>query len=255
MQNILQAFNLKDNAVAELFGSGLINHTWKVIADGNEYILQKVNHHVFTKPEDIAHNCRLIADYLKQHHPDYLFVAPMTFGYNDELVYRLDEGYYRLFPFIKGSHAKDIVKTPEQAYEAAKQFGRFTRLLSGIDVSKLKTTIPSFHDLSLRYQQFLLSLKEGNQQRIYEAQGLIEKALCYEEIVKQYQAIKFNPAFTVSGTGALVKKGDTWGDEKRDVLYLKYQVNFGTTTHSFTDTVVMRDRGVKMETFNPVVVN
>lgn len=67
-----------------------------------------------------------------------------------------------------------------------------------------------------------------------------------------------NPAsatYTVSGTGALVKKGDTWGDEKRDVLYLKYQVDFGTTTHSFTDTVVIRDRGVKMETFNPVVVN
>jgi len=61
--------------------------------------------------------------------------------------------------------------------------------------------------------------------------------------------------YTVSGTGALVRKGDMWGEEKRDVLYLKYQVNFGTTTHSFTDTVVLRDRGVKMETFNPVVVN
>lgn len=61
--------------------------------------------------------------------------------------------------------------------------------------------------------------------------------------------------YTVSGTGTLVKKGDMWGEQKRDVLHLKYQVNFGTTTHSFTDTVVMRDRGVKMETFTPFVVN
>jgi hypothetical protein len=61
--------------------------------------------------------------------------------------------------------------------------------------------------------------------------------------------------YSVSGTGKLVKKGDMWGEQKRDVLHLKYQVNFGTTTHSFTDTVVMRDRGVKMETFSPFVVN
>lgn len=61
--------------------------------------------------------------------------------------------------------------------------------------------------------------------------------------------------YTVSGTGTLVKKGDMWGEEKRDVLHLKYQVDFGTTTHSFTDTVVMRDRGVKFETFSPFIVN
>jgi hypothetical protein len=67
-----------------------------------------------------------------------------------------------------------------------------------------------------------------------------------------------NPAsatYTVTGNGEFVKKGDMWGEEKRDVLHLKYQVNFGTTTHSFTDTVVMRDRAVKMETFNPFIVN
>jgi hypothetical protein len=59
--------------------------------------------------------------------------------------------------------------------------------------------------------------------------------------------------YTISGNGQFVKKGDMWGNEKRDVLYLKYQVNFGTTTHSLTDTLVLRDRNVKFETFAPVV--
>lgn len=59
--------------------------------------------------------------------------------------------------------------------------------------------------------------------------------------------------YTISGNGQFVKKGDMWGNEKRDVLYLKYQVNFATTTHSLTDTIVLRDRGVKFETFNPVI--
>lgn len=59
--------------------------------------------------------------------------------------------------------------------------------------------------------------------------------------------------YTVSGNGQFVKKGDMWGNEKRDVLHLKYQVAFGTTTHNLTDTLVMRDRGVKFETFTPLV--
>ena len=65
-----------------------------------------------------------------------------------------------------------------------------------------------------------------------------------------------NPAtatYTITGTGSFVKKGDSWGNQPRDVLRLQYQVNLGTTTHTIKDTIVMRDRGVKMETFNPVV--
>ncbi len=66
-----------------------------------------------------------------------------------------------------------------------------------------------------------------------------------------------NPAtasYTVSGTGTMVKKGDMWGNEKRDVLHLQYQADFGTTIHQFKDTIVLRDRGIKMETFNPFIV-
>ena len=59
--------------------------------------------------------------------------------------------------------------------------------------------------------------------------------------------------YTITGNGAFVKKGDSWGNQPRDVLHLQYQVNLGTTTHTIKDTIVMRDRGIKMETFNPVV--
>ena len=62
-------------------------------------------------------------------------------------------------------------------------------------------------------------------------------------------------SYTITGNGEFVKDGDMWGNEKRDVIRLKYQVNFGTTIHSFSDTIVARDRGVKFETFTPVVVN
>lgn len=61
-------------------------------------------------------------------------------------------------------------------------------------------------------------------------------------------------AYTVSGSGNFVQKGDMWGNEKRNVLHVKYDVDFGSVTHSFTDTLVVRDRAVVMETFTPFVV-
>ncbi len=60
-------------------------------------------------------------------------------------------------------------------------------------------------------------------------------------------------SYTLIGSGKYVPDGDMFGDKKRDVLHLNYTIDFGTTTHSFTDTLVMRDRGIKFETFNPFV--
>jgi hypothetical protein len=59
--------------------------------------------------------------------------------------------------------------------------------------------------------------------------------------------------YTVTGTGSFVKKGDMWGNEKRDVIYLNYKVDFGTVVHNLTDTLVLRDRGVSFQMFSSVV--
>lgn len=60
-------------------------------------------------------------------------------------------------------------------------------------------------------------------------------------------------AYTASGTGKFVKKGDknSFGNIDRDVLYLDYTVNHiakGITTQT-KDTLLMRNRGVIKETF------
>lgn len=59
--------------------------------------------------------------------------------------------------------------------------------------------------------------------------------------------------YTATGSGEFISDGDMWGNKKRDVMRLKYDVKFGASTHSFTDTIVARDRNVKFETFIPVV--
>lgn len=58
-----------------------------------------------------------------------------------------------------------------------------------------------------------------------------------------------------SGKGSFVKKGDknSWGNTDRDVLYLDYEIDMAEMHVTTKDTLVMRDRGVKMETFSVVL--
>jgi Ser/Thr protein kinase RdoA (MazF antagonist) len=197
---ILQEFGVNTSTVMiQPIQQGLINHTWKITAGEDEYILQRVNDQVFKKPQDIALNIAAIGDYLKQHQPDYFYVNAIDAINGASLVHHY-EGWFRLFPFVKGSHTLNTVSSADQAFEAARQFGSFTSKLKGFDAHQLKVTIASFHDLALRYNQFLDALKNGNQNRIKESTELIKQLIQWSFIVEQYEEIKKNPAFKIRVT-------------------------------------------------------
>jgi len=190
---ILNAYGIKaEQCIVEPLVSGLINKTWKITCGSQAYILQRINDHVFKKPGEIAENIRMIDDYLKKHSPDYLFVSPVKNLKQEEMVHDTTEGYFRLFPFIQGSHTINVVTSPEQAFEAAFQFGKFTRLLAGFDATRLHTSIPDFHNLSLRCRQYDDSIKNGNVERIRIASQLIEDLKKYNHILTAFEKIQTN---------------------------------------------------------------
>ena len=200
MKEILFQFGLaEENFLVLPFGNGLINTTWKIEdKHGNaKFILQRINQQIFKQPADIAFNTRLIDKYLKKNFSDYLFVSPVVTIEGVELL-KSDTGYYRMFPFIANSHTIEVVEKPEQACEAAKQFGRFTNLLAGLDAAQLKITLPNFHNLPLRYQQFENALQTGNPERITQSKDLIAAIKLNKKIVDAYEVSK--EKFTVRVT-------------------------------------------------------
>lgn len=190
ISSVLKSYGIDDKSVViQPLVDGLINRTWKITLGEKQYILQRINNHVFKKPMDIAENIRMIDDHLKKYYPGYLFVSPVRSLDQEEIVFR-DNGYYRLFPFIKGSHTISVVATPDQAYEASFQFGKFSRLLSGLDATKLHITIPGFHDLSLRYFQFEEALKYGNPDRKMQSERMIADLKQHSNILDVYEKIR-----------------------------------------------------------------
>lgn len=194
-EKILKEFGINASALVKPFGSGLINNTWLISNEGADFILQRINQNVFKNPVDIAANIHLICDHFKTSHPGYLFPCPRKTVSGDEMLFINDEGYFRIFPFIKNSHTTDVVNSSSQANEAAKQFGRFTNLLSGFSVNQLKITIPDFHNLSLRYSQFESAIRQGNKARIKEAAATINFLKEQHEIASISEQISKDPGF------------------------------------------------------------
>lgn len=195
MEQVLQKFGIPADAVMIPITSGIINKTWKVCSIKGDYILQQINDHVFFNPDLIHGNIAAIAAYLKKNYSRYLFPSPILNTEGTHLLKLPEAGYFRVFPFIEATHTIDVVENPKQAFEAAEQFGRFTAYLGGFDCAKLNVTIPNFHNLSYRYQQFQDALISGNPERIQAKKNLIDKLIRLNFLVKQYDAITHNPSF------------------------------------------------------------
>lgn len=194
MKHILQkayGINLKHTAITPV-ERGLINNTWLVDTGEQRYIFQRINASVFKDPPAIAENLREIGGYLAAHIPGYLLPVPVE-GTNGRDLQATDEGFFRLFPFVEGSHTVEVVENTNQAYEAAKQFGKFSALLDGFDVSKLRPTIPDFHNLPYRYNQFELSIKNGDPDRIREGIAEVTELRINRDLVDQCHFIMSDP--------------------------------------------------------------
>lgn len=196
LESIAKQYGFPENeCTLQPFGNGLINNTWILNYRDDQFIFQKINVSVFTSPSAIAENLHQLNIFFKAHFPDYLFVNPVATVHNDEMFFLQKIGYCRLFKFVKGSVTFDTVANTDIAFEGARQFGKFTKLLAAFDINKLQITLPDFHNLTLRYQQFEEALQKGNKDRIKESEESILYIIAKKNIVDIFNQIQNNPSF------------------------------------------------------------
>lgn len=193
---ILECYGFSHASVEiEKIGSGHINRTYLLsTADKKQFILQEINTTVFKKPENIADNVSQIAKYLKTNYPDYLFPAPLPTK-TGETMATANGTFWRLLPYIDHTIALDALFEPMQAYEAAKQFGKLSRLLADFPVDSLSETIPGFHDLDFRFGQFKEALESTSDYLQETASKEISSVNHFAFINHYYQSILLRKDF------------------------------------------------------------
>ena len=169
--------------------SGLINHTWKISGEDKAFILQKINVHVFKRPEDIAHNLEVLNNYIKKASPGYLFVAPLLTSYGKPFIKTGNGDYFRLFPFVENSHTVNVVVNTGEAYEAARQFGMFTHLFQNFDLGLLNYTLVDFHNLTLRIKQFNEACLNADPKILAAASDAVNEVRKHADITLVYEKL------------------------------------------------------------------
>ena len=153
------------------YGSGHINDTyacrWRLNDKVSRYIIQRINRRVFTAPVALMENVERVTCHLRHKLEDIPGADPdrecMTLLYARDggRFFRDDEGdYWRAFRFVEGTETFDVCTSPSQAYEAARAFGRFQRLLADLPGGPLQETIPFFHHTPRRLAAFEQAVAE-----------------------------------------------------------------------------------------------
>ncbi len=187
-------FNIDGNFLAaHPWGSGHINDTYLAsYQQGNitvRYIHQRINHRVFKKPVELMHNVSTVINHQKKklslvEKSDISSNCLNLIHAQDGKPYYHDvEGnYWRTYYFIENTCSFDIIQSPQQAYEMAKTFGQFQKMLEDLPDHQLKETIPDFHNTPKRFDDFTRVLSRDRHNRAHDCQNEIEFVLKHQNI-------------------------------------------------------------------------
>jgi thiamine kinase-like enzyme len=161
INQLIDKFKIDANiASVRPFGSGHINDTYRIVnsnPDGVDYLLQRINHHVFKDVPALMQNLKYVTDHLKQKlkqvpGSDIEKEVVTIVETREGLPYFKDDdgNYWRILHFLKDTRSYDQAATGKQAFEGGKAFGRFQALLADLDTKLIKDTIPDFHNIEWR---------------------------------------------------------------------------------------------------------
>lgn len=158
---VLAQFSLEEKAASvEPFGNGHINDTYIVVTASGEkkYILQKINHAIFTDVELLQNNILNATNHIRAKlvaaGENDIDRKVLTFFPAKDGKYFFFDGtnYWRVCLFIADSVTYEAV-TPELAFETGKAFGNFHKMLADIPAGQIGESIPDFHNIDLRQRQ------------------------------------------------------------------------------------------------------
>ena len=193
MREIAALFQIEGEIVdACPYGTGHIHDTFAVTfkrGTVNRYIFQRINREIFKNVDQLMENiCRVtrhIHDKLG-HLPEAvperttLTIIPARDGrpYTESA----EGDCWRVYIFVEGARTHDVLENASQAYEAAKAFGTFQKLLTDLPPPPLHEIIPGFHDTPRRLASLEQAITEDTCNRAAECRDEIDFAGSFQPL-------------------------------------------------------------------------
>ena len=167
----------------ERYGSGHINDTYLIVFNQAgyqvRYILQRINTSIFKNPDQLMENIARVLDHSKKKlagRKDATRRSLTLIGTSSGKPYYIDSdgSAWRAYLFIERARTYDVLENADFAYQAAKAFGGFQRLLADLPGERLYEVIPNFHNTPSRLADFDKALAEDKLGRAASAKAEID---------------------------------------------------------------------------------
>ena len=149
--------------------TGHINDTYIITTEGRgatvKYVLQRINHNVFADPPRMMENIIRITEHIRgkllKSDPEAARRQLEVIATGDgQGCYRdADRNFWRVYSFIENAATYDMLTSTSAAYEAARMFGWFQKMLLDLPAPPLHETICGFHDTPRRLAAFEETLR------------------------------------------------------------------------------------------------
>ena len=185
MKQIAEQFQLKSEpGEIRPLKIGFINDSFIVESkdpDGEWYFLQRINHNIFKNVEGLQKNISLVTDHLRKKLTErgisnlerrVLQLVPANDG---KLFYKDEEGnYWRVYVHVRDTKSYDAIN-PELAYKAGVAFGDFQSMLSDLPLDDMVETIPNFHNMEFRLEEFREAVSRNAAGRKERVQWMVDE--------------------------------------------------------------------------------
>ena len=184
LHEALEAYAWKEPpSTAKRYGKGHINVTYVIPgADGERYILQRVNKNVFKQPVELMENVAAVTNYLSARTEDPRRCLRLIATKDGENFFTDSEGdYWRMYLFITDSICLQQAESGEDFRQSAIAFGEFQNQLRDFPAHTLHEVIPKFHDTKDRYRLFHEAVQADQAGRAKDVQEEIAFYLARED--------------------------------------------------------------------------
>ena len=184
MKELIAKFQIKGKPLeCNRYGHGHINETYLVTCDsGLSYILQKINKHVFTQPEQLMENIAATTAYISYRNTDPRMSLRLVLTKTDKSFYQDEKGeYWRVYHFVPSTICLQKAESPMDCYYSGLAFGRFQGQLAGFPADTLHEPIADFHNTPARFAQLHKAMEVNFENRLALCQKELEFALAREQ--------------------------------------------------------------------------
>ena len=165
LASILRHFQLRGGRIdVAAVPRGHINDTYIATTEDQgtaaRYVLQRINHAVFKDPPQMMANILRVTEHIRAK----VLSSDPRLASRQLTVISTDAGtsyhedsqgnFWRVYDFIGDARTYDTLASAERAYEAARMFGWFQKMLIDLPGPPLHESIPDFHNTARRFEVF-----------------------------------------------------------------------------------------------------